>query len=101
MPHSLPPKPTYSAVSVISRARGRRGYAPSLRNPHACSLQCTTGTPSIPPQPQKRLYVASSGLFLPVSRPAVSKDLPALCQSVGFTLPSSSTEPEWEFELDL
>jgi len=54
-----------------------------------------------PTQPQKRLYVASSGLFLPVSRPAVSKDLPALCQSVGFTLPSSSTEPEWEFELDL
>jgi len=54
-----------------------------------------------PTQPQKRLYVASSGLFLPVSRPAVSKDLPVLCQSVGFTLPSSSTEPEWEFELDL
>jgi len=54
-----------------------------------------------PTQPQKRLYVASSGLFLPVSRPAVSKNLPTLCQSVGFTLPSSSTEPEWEFELDL
>jgi len=54
-----------------------------------------------PSQPQKRLYVASSGLFLPVSRPAVSKDLPTLCQSVGFTLPSFSSEPEWEFELDL
>lgn len=50
-----------------------------------------------PSQPQKRLYVASSGLFLPISKPAVSKDLPALCQSVGFTLPFS--EPE--FELDL
>jgi len=74
MPHSLPQKPTYLAVSGISKGQDRIGYAQLLRNPHASSLQCTTGTPSIPPNLKSActlLLQASFYLFLDLLFPRI------------------------------
>jgi len=53
-----------------------------------------------PTRPQKRIYQAASGLFLPVSTPHVSKDLPALCASLGYSLPTGQLD-EIEIEIVL